>query len=105
MGSQSPVTSVTVYSPTLTVTPSLNKQRIEMQIAGDILLLLLVAVTSVAAVSVCPGEGGRYDNDNNDLSNNDDTDNDVGTVTISVTTTEHTGCVPSSWRMWTHARR
>jgi len=31
-----------------------------MQIAGDILLLLLVAVTSVAAVSVCPGEGGRY---------------------------------------------
>ena len=44
-----------------------------MQVAGDI-LLLLVAVASVAAVSVCPGEGGRYDNDNNDLSNNDNND-------------------------------
>ena len=66
-----------------------------MQVAGDILLLLVVAVTSVAAVSVCPGEGGRYDKDNNDLYDDDDTDNDVGTVTTSVTTTEHTGCVPS----------
>ena len=66
-----------------------------MQVAGDILLLLVVAVTSVSAVSVCPGEGGRYDNDNNDLYDNDVNDNDVGTVTTSVTTTEHTGCVPS----------
>ena len=74
-----------------------------MQVAGDFLLLLMVAVTSVAAVSVCPGEGGRcdkdnndlYDDDNNDLYDNDVKDNDVGTVTISVTTTEHTGCVPS----------
>ena len=31
----------------------------------------------------------------NDLYDDDDTDNDVGTVTTSVTTTEHTGCVPS----------
>ena len=69
-----------------------------MQLAGDILLLLVVAVTSVAAVSVCPGEGGRCDNDNNDLCNNDVNDlydNVVGMVTTSVITTEHTGCVPS----------
>ena len=78
-----------------------------MQVAGDILLLVLVVVTSVTAVSVCPGEGGRYDNDINDLSNNDNdvNDNDVGTVTTSVITTEHTGCVLSSWRTWTRARR
>ena len=66
-----------------------------MQVAGDILLLLVVAVASVAAVSVCPGEGGRCDNDNNDLCNKDVNNNDVGTVIISVITTEHTGCVPS----------
>ena len=47
-----------------------------MQVAGDILLLLLVAVASVAAVSVCPGEGGRYDNDNN-LYDDDVNDNDI----------------------------